>query len=381
MTSTFLSEKEFEDIFKSHIKIETYSESIESLFCSLRNLERIDYKPYYQRNYVWDDSKASYFIESILLGTEIPPLIFFNEGRKTEVIDGRQRFETIKRFIDGDFNLSRKGLLSLTDLSKKNLESLRQESLSVYETFLDAKIRIIEFELVNQPPSSPILLDKVKKEIFARYNSGITPLKRAEIDNAIYDSDNVSIFFKKNFKSNQNHKELISDLFLRQSNTIGTQRIETVLQFIRKSLVLYKIAIKYYAGKSRTELIKKFYEYSFTDHNDPQAIYDNLIAKIETIKTISDKLVDLQIKPNLLFWESLLWAIHIIEGENKDYSSLLQENNINKVSKFWKAKESIFKTTDSHYYSETINRFSTIGELVNEIFNINFDIYISGGSE
>ncbi|MCD4669350.1 MAG: DUF262 domain-containing protein, partial [Actinomycetia bacterium] len=110
MSNIFLSEDEFERIFKSHLKIETYSKSIESLF-SPRMLNRIDYKPYYQRNYVWDKHKASYFIESILLGTEIPPLIFFNNGELIEVIDGRQRFETINRFKDNKFSLTQKGLV------------------------------------------------------------------------------------------------------------------------------------------------------------------------------------------------------------------------------------------------------------------------------
>lgn len=77
MNYPFLKPEDFESIFSS-LKIETYSKSIGSLF-GPRLLSRIDYKPYYQRNYVWDDNKASYFIESILLGTEIPPLIaFFN---------------------------------------------------------------------------------------------------------------------------------------------------------------------------------------------------------------------------------------------------------------------------------------------------------------
>nr|CAD5925976.1 hypothetical protein NO713_00973 [Planktothrix pseudagardhii] len=54
--SGFLTQEDFETIFTSHLKIETYSKSIDSLF-SLRSLNKINYKPYYQRNYVWDDHK------------------------------------------------------------------------------------------------------------------------------------------------------------------------------------------------------------------------------------------------------------------------------------------------------------------------------------
>lgn len=113
-------EQLFEKIFKQHLKIETYSQSIDSLY-SPRLKNRIDYKPYYQRNYVWDNNKATYFIESILIGTEVPPLIFFDNNKNIEIIDGRQRFETILRFMDNQFSLSTKGLKILRQLGKKNL--------------------------------------------------------------------------------------------------------------------------------------------------------------------------------------------------------------------------------------------------------------------
>ena len=65
MSSIFLKEDQFKDVFDSHIKIETYSRSIDSLLLGVRTKNKINYKPYYQRNYVWDAAKATYFIESI----------------------------------------------------------------------------------------------------------------------------------------------------------------------------------------------------------------------------------------------------------------------------------------------------------------------------
>ena len=72
-----LTEQHFIDIFKNSIKITARTLSIKTLL-SERNLRRIDYKPYYQRNYVWDNVKQTFFIESVILGTEVPPLILFN---------------------------------------------------------------------------------------------------------------------------------------------------------------------------------------------------------------------------------------------------------------------------------------------------------------
>lgn len=97
------------EIFKTHLKIENSVKSISHTFLNERYANRIDYAPYFQRKYVWDSEKASYFIESIMLGTEIPPIVLFDDGTKNEVIDGRQRYETIKRFLENQFALDEKG--------------------------------------------------------------------------------------------------------------------------------------------------------------------------------------------------------------------------------------------------------------------------------
>ena len=77
MEEILLKKEEIDEIFKNHLKIESKVMSIESLFANKRMESKIIYDPYYQKNYVWDNNKATYFLESILLGTEIPPLVFF----------------------------------------------------------------------------------------------------------------------------------------------------------------------------------------------------------------------------------------------------------------------------------------------------------------
>ena len=126
----FLQEKQIQSIFKNQLKIEPWDKTIETLL-GPRVKDKIDYEPYYQRKYVWDNTKATYFIESILIGTEIPPLIVFETKNRYEVIDGKQRFETILKFFNNDFALSNKGLYFLKfldklyylDLEPKNLKS------------------------------------------------------------------------------------------------------------------------------------------------------------------------------------------------------------------------------------------------------------------
>lgn len=385
MSNIFLNEEQFKDIFSSHIKIETYPKSIESLFFSKRKRQRINFEPYYQRNYVWDTSKATYFIESILLGTEIPPLIFFKEGSQVEVIDGRQRFETIQRFLNGEFALSKKGLIALVDLAKKDIDDLRKDSQQIYQTFLDAKIRIIEFELVNQPPSNPMLIDKLKKEIFARYNTGITPLRRAEVENAIYDSDNVSTFFKRKLKKNPQLSNIISSLFLRQVKSNQSSQIESIMQFIRKSLVLFRFPIKHYAGgRARVELVKKFYEFSYSDHENPIEVYKNFVEKIELIQNIETRIQKISgsILPNRLFWECLLWSINVLEQEEFDFRVIGSDSSLNSLTNLFLENISAFELTDSHYYKPTLYRFSLFANHLSKEFSLNLDsAYVEGNAE
>lgn len=115
------------EIFKTHLKVDNSVKSIAHTFLNERYASRIDFAPYFQRKYVWDNEKASYFIESILLGTEIPPIVLFDDGKKNEVIDGRQRYETIKRFIENKLPLDIRGLKSLTSLDGKYYSDLPGE--------------------------------------------------------------------------------------------------------------------------------------------------------------------------------------------------------------------------------------------------------------
>lgn len=204
-------EYQIKNVFENYITIESSTQSIEALL-SRRNLARTNYSPHYQRNYVWEKDKATYFIESILIGTEIPPLVFFKKAGEIEVIDGRQRFETIYKFVNNEFSLTNKGLNILKELVKKSYDDLDEKTL---ELFNRTKLRIIEFQINTEIDS--VTEDLVKKEIFRRYNSGITPLKNIEVEKAKYIVDDVTKYFKHMFKKISLHYDVIVKLFLNES--------------------------------------------------------------------------------------------------------------------------------------------------------------------
>jgi uncharacterized protein with ParB-like and HNH nuclease domain len=375
-----LKNEDFEKIFKSHLKIETYSKSIDSLF-SERMLRKIDYKPYYQRNYVWDEHKATYFLESILLGTEIPPLIFFNDGEKIEVIDGRQRFETIKRFMQDGFKLTKKGLLALKQLGKKSYLDLAKDDLKIRNLFDDAKIRIFEFKIVNEQRLDLHLEDKIKKEIFGRYNSGITPLKRSEIDNAKFDEDIISKYFKKQFEKPE-IKEDFKIFFHTKKVNKGSIPIETLMNFTRKSISLTICPIKYYArGTGRTELIQKAYEYYSNTILDKELFFKNFMSKVAIVNLIYQEFEEEGLNCNWLVLECLLWTLLILEENNFDLNVFNIKSNQKKIAKYLSLHIKDFDDRNYHYYKTTVDRYNRTSKCIDDLFDEDLAIYVHGSSD
>ena len=382
--SSFLTQEDFQSIFTSHLKIETYSKSIDSLF-SLRSLHKINYKPYYQRNYVWDDHKATYFIESILLGTEIPPLIFFNNGSTTEVIDGRQRFETIKRFKENLFFLTKNGLAVLKQLTKSTYESLQSngDTKSIIDLFLDAKIRIIEFEIVNEPKLDPALEDKVKKEIFGRYNSGITPLKKPEIDNAVYDSDSLFQYIRNFVKENSEFCNVVNDIFLSEREAEKNFNFGKILQFIRRYLVLHQFPIRYYSwGNNRTETLDKLYEHmanKINDTNEAHELCKKFVEKVNFVNQMKQIFIKKDLTTNRSVFECLLWILQVLETEGINLS---QVNNTDLIERLGKEiSNNHEKFVNSQYYSHVIERFSFIAKFFEKELKINLFAYVDGNKK
>jgi len=371
----------FEKIFKEHLKVETQNKSIESLY-SIRSIRKIDYAPYYQRNYVWDQHKASYFIESILMGTEIPPLIFFNNNDKVEVIDGRQRFETILRFMDNEFTLSGKGLHVLTQLKGLNWDNLGKKHNDIIESFLDTNLRLIEFKLVNHPPLDTKKQDQVKKEIFSRYNSGITPLKKDEIDNAIYDDDSLTNFFKEHYTININDQELVFNNFFKQPiNRPLELPIEKIMSFTRRALVLPLFPINYFIrGTNRTSSLSKLYEF-FADKNaeNQSEVLKQFFRKVKLLNNIREYSKEKNLKINRLALECFLWGFGVLDLEtityDKDDSIIeLAANHINDNIDY-------FTLIDYNFSSETMARYLSTADFFSKLFNIPFDTYITADQE
>jgi len=367
MNSLYLQSDEIERIFKNHITCNENTMSLKTLYGE-RMTRKINYQPYYQRNYVWDNNKATFFIESILLGTDIPPLILFNSGDSIEVIDGRQRYETIKKFRNGEFKLSLKGLTKLTKLKNSTFSKLDPDTQRLFD---DAKIRFFEFEVFNEPKLDSLLEDKIKKEIFRRYNSGITPLNSAEIDNASYDDDDITNTLKKLVLNDDDLVIGIKERFLGKVNNNDSAKI---LQFLRKYLVLSSFPIKTFAtGSSRTEILDLLYNVKSENTENPDELCMFLIENLKTTLRLIEKI---EIENNRRINEGLLWAIFILKEEGIDTEIIFSKTSINFIKKFLQDNIQKFHEEGSHLYKPIIERHNAISKMFNELIGFDFSLFI-----
>jgi uncharacterized protein with ParB-like and HNH nuclease domain len=357
------------DIFLNKLKIDTKQVPIDSLFNDEGKVKKTLYDPPYQRNYVWDGEKATYFLESIMIGTEIPPLIFFKSGLKLEIIDGRQRYETILKFLRGEIRLKKSGLkkLDVLDIEKKSFFDL---SLDMQNDFLETKLRVIEFSFASRDGLTQADEDSVKQEIFKRYNSGITPLKEFEIDKAIYFEDDLNAFFKDKLKEGKFH-DLFTTLFRYED-----KRVEISLKKIRQLLVLHRIPIKYYSI-AKQKVTDKYYDLlsSQMKVDDIDEFYDSFYKKLVLIDCIRAMLESIELPYNRLISEVLFWAFSIME-ENE---VVLPKESAEAVAGFADVIQRhihAFKMDRSSFANEIVTRYQIIADYLTEAYGISTKPYI-----
>ena len=384
------------EIFKTHLKIENSVKSIAHTFLNERYASRIDYAPYFQRKYVWDAEKASYFIESILLGTEIPPIVLFDDGNKNEVIDGRQRYETIKRFLENRFALDEKGLKSLTGFSDMHYSELPEE---IKAEFKNTKIRILQFSIVNEPSLTPTQEDKVKKEIFKRYNSGIIALKQQEIDRAAYINDPFVHAFKEELENDKAllHKCQLTLMPKRKQSLHDRDKVNYILSRTRNVLSMRYIPIQSYAAaSSKSDVIRNYMLLKVEQEPISEAlesfklIIDKLFSIREAFVSLSSPIAD-----NNLFFEVMYWGLAIISEKNKEKFTSLDENKIAKdiagcsdIPCFWNNISvekndfnMIFFSTGSHYYKSILNRYTFVANYLSSITKVDYSSKIKNKTE
>ena len=191
-----LEEIKFEDVEKQNeleiphevrnLTTQAYDKSVSDVVRMIAEKDLL-LDPDYQRNYVWDNKKASKLVESIILNVPIP-VIYVSEEKDSSwsVIDGLQRLNSLKRFFDGKFKLT--GLEILYELNRCDFKSLPSKASRMLKNGL---LRIV---MVTADSN-----DDIKYDIFMRLNTGSVHLNEQELRNCLY-RGKLNVFLQEEAK-------------------------------------------------------------------------------------------------------------------------------------------------------------------------------------
>ena len=298
------------------IRVDTKTFSLRQIYDMIEH-EDIDLSPDFQRNFVWDNTRQSRLIESILLRIPLPMFYFSqsDDGLIT-VVDGLQRLTTIKNFMDNKLRL--KNLEYLDSCDGKYYDKGNSIDAKFYRYFNMTQIVVNVID-----PQSPA---KVKYDIFRRINTGGKPLNWQEIRNCLSKAHTRSLlnamvqlesfreatsgsiketrmeaqelalrfivfydlFTYSNISEYSGSMVSTLDAKIEELNSLDTQRVEPYIEKFNNALInsyylfgryaFRKCKVEHIQPGARTQLINKALFISWTvilSEFDPQYIEDN----------------------------------------------------------------------------------------------------------
>jgi len=249
---------------------------------------QLDIAPDFQRGFVWSSADQTRFIDSLIKGLPIPSLCISYDysSNKRQVIDGRQRIQTIINFLTKkDYQLSRLDDIE-PKISGKSVFDIKRDNYIFFERVESLTI-----------PVTVIRCDYTKKDhmqylfkIFHRLNSGGVKLTNQEIRNCIYTGE-FNSFLKKTVAQ----KDYISLMGLKVENDGTPCYYRFAFEELNLRFFALYDGLENYTGK----LTKFLNDYMMAkkvkeDKEGKEAILEEILNKntlfTETIKIIKDNL-------------------------------------------------------------------------------------------
>lgn len=302
-------------------KIVKQTWSITEIYQKIKNGDLI-LDPDYQRNEVWHISKQISFIESLFMEIMIPPIyvvevpgIDILEGKKYEVVDGKQRLTTINKFINNELRLDKKYLEYYSDLyDGKTFREIYDEHSEKVNQVLSSILDI--YVITSNSPS------ETKYDIFARLNKGAEPLKVNEIRKAIYHSE-VTQIIDKFIKAKIGKGDDINKEYLKIFSRNDIKRFNDYGRFYRSIAFFYNTdlelcTVRNYNSRPKQmidNILQSFQKKEkIVKTDDIEQILNNTITLMEILEDNTDKeyLIDACIPFSLSNWEKLKSKIKTI---------------------------------------------------------------------
>ena len=344
------------------IKITPKTTSLDNIIKRLEN-EEIDLNPDFQRNGgLWDNSKMSRLIESIILRLPLPIFYFdISNNDKWIVIDGLQRLTTIKRFIV-DKNLKLTNLEFLKEFQGKKFDDLERNIRRTIE-----ETEIVTYQMEPQTPK------EVRYSVFNRINTGGITLNPQEIRQALNQKNN-GVKLLEEITKEKDFKNIVN---------------VTSKRMVDRELVLRYIAFKKYnyrklnqEKKSLPKLLDETMEIVDTIEfeNNEYAVMktsllktlSNLIEIFEKKYLFNKKLIDnskIKVLNKSLFE---IWTVLVSDLDNKEILRLKNKKEILKKKYIELLKDQDFNdavTRGTNDRKSVVKRFSLLEKFIRSVID------------
>lgn len=370
-----------EQIYKKKLKRELNKNSVYNLI-ELNQKGEINYTPDYQRNYIWRVAKATNLIETILINGEIPPITVISVQGEKEIIDGRQRYETLLRFYNNKFKLVENGLQNeiLKELSGCRY---KDSPINLRKIFDEYRFKIIEYTADTVISEEDIEL--VKRDLFLRNNYGLTALKKAEIARAMYLYETLTQKIEEIFIRDKDFYEKCKDVLLpdnKKDNDIIEERdkINLLLVNIREMIISqYMPIIKENSVTFGANTINKYYQCfiinGLTDKEKKEK-KDEFVKIFNKLYLIKEKLKKDKnyLRDNILFFKATYWMLAILY---KEYSNIFYNFNINQFCHYVEdSGKEYFDNYENWTVTSIKSRYNYMKNYIEKELKLNIDEYM-----
>lgn len=308
----------------------------------------------------------------------VPPLIVLKKGKNINIIDGRQRYETLLKFYNNEFDLKESGLQKLKDWEGCKYKDLAPNLRTLFGEY---KMKMITYTIENSIDVSDEDMEFVGRDLFRRYNFGMTALKNSDILRARYYYDSLTIKFKELFKNNEKLYNNCIKLFeIGEKRTLEKREKENLLLIIIRELITmqYIPIIGENNVQCNSKTIDKYYfkfitEYTEKERENKLVEFEKIFEKLYIIK---EKLKEnnYNLQNYIPFLKSVYWMLSIMYN---NFSTKFYDFNIDKFCHYIKDNgEEYFDTYSSFSGHDTQRRNEYMKKYIEEELKLDINSYI-----
>lgn len=358
----------------SDIKIETKNITIGHVITRLEHNEINLFTEFQRLPNLWDVTKKSQLIESVLLNLPIPSFYFDGKDDDTwQVVDGLQRISTIKHFIFG--NKQENG--EIEKLALTGLEFLRQFEGKTYDELSRSLQRRIEYFPITAYVIQSGTPEKAKYILFKRINTAGLILKPQEIRHTL--NQGIASDYVKQLAKLLSFKQA-TDFTIKSERMEDRDFVNRFLAFYLLSLDEYESDLDAFLHKTMSDINKRTNVYTEAKREEIKNVFSQTMRTAYSIfgndafrKRLNNE--DRRRPLNKALFDSISVNIANLSEEQREIltqKAAILKDKLKRVSRedarFWTAI-----STATGQKSNVIYRFAVIQRLLRETLNHNND--------